>query len=234
MGPRVLVADDHAMVAAGLGRLLSDVATVVGQVHDGLRLVDEASRLRPDLVVADVTMPGLSGIDAMRQLRAEGTPARFILLTIHTEARLAAEALRAGASGYLLKHAAGEELIDAVRAVMGGRTYLTPLITRDVLKTLADPQEPTERAISPRQREVLRLLAQGKRPKEMAAELRLSVRTVEDHKYRVMQLLGLESTADLVRFAIRQRLVPEAAQDLARPAGPPSGGRGDRQCTHQR
>jgi len=209
MRPRVLLADDHAIIAEGLARLVADVADLVGQVNDGARLVEEARRLRPDIVVADVTMPGMSGIDAMRLLKAEGSEARFIFLTIHTEARLAAEAMRSGASAYLLKQAAGNELFDAIQAVMNGRTYLTPLITGDVLRNLAAPADAAERELTPRQREVLRLLAQGKRMKEIAAELDLSVRTVENHKAQLLRVLGLGSTADLVRFAIKQHIVPE-------------------------
>lgn len=208
MRPKVLLADDHAIIADGLARLIGDVADLVGQVNDGLRLVEEARRLRPDIVVADITMPGMSGIDAMRQLRAEGSSARFIFLTIHTEARLAAEAMRSGASGYLLKQSAGNELFDAIQAVVSGRTYLTPLITGDVLRSLTAPADLAEHALTPRQREVLRLLAQGKRMKEIAAELDLSVRTVENHKAHLLQVLSLESTADLVRFAIKQHIVP--------------------------
>lgn len=208
MRPRVLLADDHAMVADGLARLIADVGDLVGQVNDGLRMVAEVQRLGPDIVVADVTMPGMSGIDAMRRLKADGSTARFIFMTIHTEALLAAEALRSGASGYLLKHAAGDELLDAIRAVMGGRTYLTPLITRDVLQLASSRGGPAD-DLTPRQRDVLRMLAQGKRMKEIAAELAISVRTVEDHKAHLMQTLGLESTADLVRFAIKAHIVPE-------------------------
>ena len=209
MRPKVLLADDHAVIAEGLARLIGDVADLVGQVNDGVRLVEEVRRLRPDIVVADITMPGMSGIDAMRQLKAEGSEARFIFLTIHTEARLAAEAMRSGASAYLLKQAAGNELFDAIRAVMSGRTYLTPLITGDVLRNLTSPTDAAERELTPRQREVLRLLAQGKRMKEIAAELNISVRTVENHKAHLLQVLSLGSTADLVRFAIKQHIVPE-------------------------
>jgi len=209
MRPKVLLADDHAVIAEGLARLIGDVADLVGQVNDGVSLVEEVRRLRPDIVVADITMPGMSGIDAMRQLKAEGSQARFIFLTIHTEARLAAEAMRSGASGYLLKQAAGNELFDAIQAVTSGRTYLTPLITGDVLRSLSSPAGATERELTPRQREVLRLLAQGKRMKEIAAELNISVRTIENHKAQLLQVLGLGSTADLVRFAIKQRIVPD-------------------------
>jgi len=209
MRPKVVLADDHAIIAEGLARLIGDVADLVGQVNDGRRLVEEVRRLRPDIVVTDITMPGMSGIDAMRQLKTEGSEARFIFLTIHTEARLAAEAMRSGASGYLLKQAAGNELFDAIHAAMSGRTYLTPLITGDVLRKLTSPSDAAERELTPRQRDVLRLLAQGKRMKEIAAELDISVRTVENHKAHLLQVLSLGSTADLVRFAIKQHIVPE-------------------------
>jgi len=197
------------MVAEGLARIVVEIGDVVANVRDGLEMVEAARRLRPDIIVADVTMPGMSGIDAMRQLRAEGSQARFIFLTIHTEARLAAEALRAGASGYLLKQAAGDELLSAIRTVLEGRTYLTPMLTKEVLQNLASPETTSEPKLTPRQREVLRRIAQGERLKEIAFALGISVRTVEDHKYQLMRSLGVESTADLVRFAIKQRIVPE-------------------------
>jgi DNA-binding NarL/FixJ family response regulator len=205
----VILADDHVMVAEGLGRLLSETADLVACVTDGRQLVASAEALRPDIIVADVTMPVMSGLDAMRELKAHGSNARFIFLTIHTEPRLAAEALRFGASGYLLKQAAGDELLEAVRTVMDGRTYLTPLITKDVLWTIANTAEDRAPTLTPRQRDVLRLIAQGKRMKEIAAELNLSVRTVEDHKAQLLRALGFDNTADLVKFAVRQGLVPE-------------------------
>ena len=206
MRPRVLLADDHVIVAEGLAHVIREVGDLVGIVNDGVHLVKEARRAKPDIVVADVTMPGLSGLDAMRQLRAEHSTARFIFLTIHTEPSLAAEALRAGAVGYLLKQSAGDELIEAIKAAMAGRTYLTPLLTRDVLEKVANPDQ-ARQELTPRQRDVLRLLAEGKRMKEIAAALTISPRTVEDHKYQLMRVLGLETTADLVRFAVKQRIV---------------------------
>jgi DNA-binding NarL/FixJ family response regulator len=205
--PRVILADDHLMVAQGLGRLIAEVAELVAVVSDGQELVDSARTLRPDIIVSDLTMPKLSGLEAMRQIKADGSRARFIFLTIHTDARLAAQALRTGAAGYLLKQAAGEELLEALRTVMEGRTYLTPLITKDVLWTIANPTEDQTPALTPRQLDVLRLIAQGKRMKEIAAELDLSVRTIEDHKAQLLRLLGVDSTAELVKFAVRQGLV---------------------------
>lgn len=206
MRPTVLIADDHAMVADGLARLVTEVADLVGQVQDGQHLVDAVRRLRPALVVSDVSMPTLSGIDAMQRVLDEGIETRFILLTVHREPALAAEALRRGASGYLLKDDAGEELLAAMRAVLHGRTYVTPRLTGQVLRRFAGPPDPVAELTS-RQRDVLRLLALGKRMKEIAAALDISVRTVEGHKLQVMTRLGADSTADLVRIAIKHGIV---------------------------
>jgi len=151
----------------------------------------------------------MSGLDALRVLKAEGSQARFIFLTVHTEAQLAAEAMRAGASGYLLKAAAGEELFEAIRAAMAGRVYLSPHITEDVLRTISGRANHGERELTSRQREVLQLIAQGKRMKEIAADLNISVRTVEDHKSQLLVALGVKSTADLVKFALKHGLVSD-------------------------
>ena len=203
MRPRVLVADDHPIMVEGLSRLLGEACEVVGVARSGAEVVESARRLRPDLVVSDVTMPGMSGIDAMRTLQGEGSPARFVFLTFHAEARVVADALRNGASGYLLKEAAGDELLHAIEVVMAERTYVMPQVTEDVLRLIAAPAGDVVPELSPRKREVLRLIAQGKRMKEIAAELAISIRTVEDHKYQLMRALGVESTAELVRFAVQ-------------------------------
>ncbi|BCS32554.1 DNA-binding response regulator [Luteitalea sp. TBR-22] len=208
MRTRILVADDHSMVADGLGRIVADVADLLGAAHDGRELVEAATRLKPDVIVTDVEMPELSGIDAMRHLRMVGCTARFIFLTMHRSPELAAEALRLGASGYLLKEDAGEELLVAIKAVVGGRTYLTPRLTAHVLRQMAAPPDAVS-TLSDRQRQVLRLVALGKRMKEIASELDISVRTVEGHKAQLMDRLGCESTADLVRIAIKQHIVPQ-------------------------
>lgn len=205
--PRVLIADDHLMIAAGLSRLLEGEAEIVATASDGGELVERARLHRPDIVIADVNMPVMSGLEAMRQLKADGVRAKFIFLTLHTEARLASEALRAGASGYLLKQAAAEELLEALRTVAGGMTYLTPLIARDVLWEMAQPEDTRHTALTPRQKDVLRLISDGKRMKEIAAELNISVRTVESHKHELMSILGVESNADLIKFAIKQGMV---------------------------
>ena len=205
--PRVLVADDHAIMVQGLGRLLESEAEIVASANDGQQLVERARQHRPDIIVSDINMPGMSGLDAMRRLKTGGLRSKFIFLTLHTDSRLASEAMRAGASGYLLKHAAAEELIEAIHVVMKGHTYLTPLMTREVLWAIGQPDGLQSPALTPRQLDVLRLIADGKRMKEIANELNISVRTVETHKQDLLQTLGLETTADLIKFAVRQGLV---------------------------
>ena len=201
------MADDHLMVAEGLGRMIGEVADLVARVGDGRRLVETARTLQPDIVISDITMPLMSGLDAMRLLLSEQSKARFILLTMHAEARLAAEAMRAGASGYLLKHSAGEELLDAIRTVMTGGTFLSPHIARDVLRAMTHGHDGGCPQLTPRQKEVLLLIAQGKRMKEIALALNISVRTVEDHKAQLLHVLDLKTTTDLVKFAIKRKMV---------------------------
>jgi DNA-binding NarL/FixJ family response regulator len=205
--PKVLLADDHAIVAEGLAALLKEQFDLVGTVGNGVELIDAAWQQRPDVIVADVAMPVLGGLEALRRLKAAKSDAKIIFLTMHADAELATEALRAGASGYLLKHSAGEELITAIREVLQGRIYLTPLITRDVITTLTEPAPKLAVKLTARQREVLQLIAEGRRMKEIAGILNLSTRTVETHKYEMMRSLGVESTAELVRYAIQIGLV---------------------------
>jgi DNA-binding NarL/FixJ family response regulator len=203
----LLLADDHALVAEGLATLLKGHFDLVGTVGDGSQLIEAAQELRPDVIVADMAMPVLSGLEALRRLKAEGIDAKVIFLTMHADAQLATEALRAGASGYVLKHSAGEELVRAIQEVVQGRVYLTPLLTKDVITTLTEPTTQPPVRLTPRQREVLRLIAEGRRMKEIAATLQLSTRTVETHKYEMMRALGVDSTAALVRYAIELGLV---------------------------
>lgn len=200
----VLLADDHLIVADGLRSLLRDEFDLVGSVTDGRSLVEEADRLRPDVIVSDLAMPGLGVLDALRELSARHIESRLIVLTMHAEANLATEAFRLGAWGYVLKNSAGEELISAIREVLNGRAYLTPLITKHVMAAMsvAAPAQPEPRPTE-RQRQVLKLIAEGKRMKEIAAILSLSPRTVESHKYEMMQVLGLRTTAELIQYAIR-------------------------------
>lgn len=205
--PRVILADDHAIVREGLALLLASEVELVATVSNGNELLSAARRLLPDLVVADVTMPGLGGLDALRTLRSAGLDTRFVILTVHADASIAAEAIRAGASAYVVKEAAGEELLQAIRQAMAGRTYLSPMVAGDVVQRLAQGIPNPAEALTLRQREVLRLLAEGRRVKEIAGTLGLSVRTVETHKYEIMHLLGIDNTVELVKFAIRQGIV---------------------------
>ena len=204
----VLIADDHPILMGGLVALLKDRFDVVGAVTDGRRLVDEAIRLKPDVIVTDISMPGMSGMDALRRLKALRSDTRIILLTIHASAAVVTEAMHAGASGYLLKQSAGDELVNAIHEVLQGRIYLTPALTQGVIAGMGElsNERPT---LTPRQRQVLKLIAEGRRMKEIAAILQISTRTVETHKYEMMQALGVQSTAELVRYAVQQRLVDE-------------------------
>jgi DNA-binding NarL/FixJ family response regulator len=203
---KVLLADDHTVVAEGLATLLKNRFDLVGTVGNGSELIDAARKLRPDVIVTDISMPVLSGLEALRRLKAARSEAKVIFLTMHADAQLATEAFRAGASGYVLKQSAGEELIAAIQEVLQGRTYLTPLMTKDVIANFTETTPPTVK-LTPRQREVLRLIAEGRRMKEIGAILQLSTRTVETHKYEMMRGLGVESTAELVRYAIQIGLV---------------------------
>jgi DNA-binding NarL/FixJ family response regulator len=212
--PRVLLADDHTIVAEGLRSLLEDEFEFVGAVSDGRALLDAARKLNPDVIVADISMPLLNGLDAARQLKRDGVTAKIVFLTMHAEAQFAAEAFRAGASGYLLKSSAGEELIAAIHEVIKGHAYVTPLITKDVLSFLMGaarhPDHPVVK-LTPRQREVLQLIAEGRTMKEVASVLNISSRTVESHKYEMMEALGVQTNAELLQYAIKIGLVSVAA-----------------------
>jgi len=195
------------MFREGLALLLPPELVLVAAVANGRELVAAVRRLKPDLVVADLTMPELGGLEALQVLRRDGLQTRFVILTVHADPALAAEALRAGAMGYVVKHAAGEELLAAIHLAVAGRTYLSPLVSEDVVRLLAQGTPGSGATLRPRQRQVLRLLAEGRRAKEIAVNLGLSVRTVETHKYQLMHLLDINNTADLVKFAIRQGIV---------------------------
>jgi DNA-binding NarL/FixJ family response regulator len=202
----VLIADDHAIVKEGLVGLLKEHDfDVVGAVGDGQALLDAAKRLRPDVIVTDMSMPGLSGLDVLGRLKAEKLTSKVIVLTMHNDADLATQAIRGGASGFLLKHSAGEELLNAIEQVLQGRVYLTPVMTTDVMARMAVP--PSEPQLTTRQLDVLRLILKGQRMKEIAAALDLSPRTVETHKYEMMETLGVQSTPELVKYAIEHRLI---------------------------
>jgi DNA-binding NarL/FixJ family response regulator len=205
----VLVADDHAIVKEGLVSLLKEHDfDVVDAVGDGHELLESARRHQPDLIVTDVSMPGLSGLDVLTRLKADRVSSKVIVLTMHHDADLATRAMRSGASAFMLKHSAGEELLIAIHQALEGRTYLTPTLTKEVLERMASPDR-SEPQLTPRQIDVLRLILEGRRMKEIAAALNLSARTVETHKYQMMEVLGVSSTAELVKYAIEHRLIAQ-------------------------
>jgi DNA-binding NarL/FixJ family response regulator len=208
--PRVLLADDHRMVAEGVKRLLEEEFELVAVVEDGRELVESARRLRPDVIVADITMPHLNGIDALVQLKADNPKVRVVFLTMHKDAAYARRALEAGAFGYVLKHSAQAELFIAVRAALDGKTFITPTLAGEVFRDLkTSPTQPSDpvAALTSRQREILQLFAEGCSTKQIAFNLSISPRTVEYHKYQLMESLKLESSAELIHFAIKNGIV---------------------------
>ncbi|HET6574372.1 MAG TPA: response regulator transcription factor [Fimbriiglobus sp.] len=207
--PRILLADDHRLLREAFARLLETDCDVVGSVADGRALLAAAADLRPDIVVLDIAMPLLNGLDAARQLKREMPEVKVIFLTMSEDPDVAAEAFRVGASGYLLKNSAASELLQAIREVSRGRSYVTPLATRGLVDTLIHTAEPVAKPaeLSLRQREVLQLLAEGHTMKETARLLKITPRTVAFHKYTMMELLGLRSSAELVQFAIKTHII---------------------------
>jgi DNA-binding NarL/FixJ family response regulator len=205
--PRVLLADDHRLVADALKSLLEQEFELVAVVEDGRQLVETARRLRPDVIVADITMPHLNGIDALVQLRNDNPAVRVVFLTMHKDAAYARRALDAGACGYVLKHSAQAELFLAVRAALDGKTYITPTLAGEIFHDLKiSPTDPVA-ALTPRQREIVQLLAEGCSAKEIGSRLDISPRTVEFHKYQLMDSLKLQSSAELIHFAIKNGIV---------------------------
>ena len=208
---RVLLADDHRMVAEGLRGLLVDEFDLVGIVDDGAALVKAARELQPDVIVADISMPHLSGIDALKQLKRDNPKVRVVFLTMHRDVAYARRALEAGAAGFVLKHSAPAELVLALRAALQGRTFIAPDLAAELVRTANHADQGGDDpvvALTSRQREILQLFAEGKSAKEIASTLGLSARTVEDHKYRMMESLGVENSAGLIHFAIKHGLVP--------------------------
>ena len=208
---RVLLADDHRLVAEGLRSLLSEEFELAGVVEDGRAMLEAAKTLRPDVIVADITMPHLNGIEALEQLKRDDPDIRVVLLTMHRDIAYARRALEAGASGFVLKHSAPAELVLAVRAALQGRTFITPALAGELLESIkrgADAGADPVASLTLRQREILQLLAEGRSAKEIAVALEISARTVEFHKYRMMESLGVKSSAELITFAIRHGIVP--------------------------
>ena len=206
--PRVLLADDHTLLLGAFEKLLSEHCDVVGQVSDGRALVAAAEELKPDIVVLDISMPLLNGLEAARQIKRKLPGTKLIFVTMNEDTDLAADAFRAGASGYLLKQSATSELMAAIRQVMEGRSYVTPLITEGLMGSLMHHDDSTPgHELTPRQREVLQLLAEGRSMKEVASLLSLTPRTVAFHKYRIMEQLKIKSSAELVQYAVKHHIV---------------------------
>lgn len=204
---RVILADDHRLFAEGLKALLADEHEVVAIVGDGPSLLEAVRDLSPDVVVADVSMPELNGIECVRKLRESAPTVKVVLLTMHEEADLAAAAVRAGAAGYILKHGGATDVLAAVERALAGEVMVSPSLAQDVDALLAKRRLPT-RELTPRQTEIVGLFAQGLLAKEVAGRLNLSRRTVEFHKYQAMERLGIESSAELIAYALKHGIGP--------------------------
>lgn len=210
MKPRILLADDHKIVLEGLKTLLSTEFDVIGAAADGRELLDLALTLDPDVIVADISMPLLNGIEAVAQIRAAGGRAKVVFLTMHPDPSYLVRAVEAGAHAYVLKHAASEELVHAIHEALQSHIFVSPALRTPAVEERLD-QSRTRRsrtlALTPRQKEVLQLLGEGKSAKEIGAILNLSPRTVETHKYKMMDDLGVKTSAELIQHAIREGLV---------------------------
>ncbi len=208
--PRVLLADDHRMVAEGLKSLLEGEFELVAIVEDGHALVEAARKLRPEVIVTDVTMPHLNGIDAVAILKKSHPDVKVVFLTMHLDVAYARRALESGASGYVLKHSAPAELVMAIHAALDGKTFITPALAGEVLDSMrqcpSQAKDPVA-TLTPRQREILQLFAEGSSAKEIADMLGISTRTVEFHKYQMMESLHFEHSAELIHFAIKHGIV---------------------------
>lgn len=208
---RILVADDHRIFAEGLKSLLSDHYEVLGIAADGRELITMAKEYKPDIIITDLSMPLLNGLEALRTLRKTGIRSKFIVLTMHADLSLAVEAFRAGASAFVWKIAAGEDLKNALDSAVRGRQYLSPQFPCDLVTVLAEaarrPMSDEGPKLTRRQREVLQLVAEGKTMKEVATVLNISTRTAESYKYDLMRTLGIRTNAELVQYAIRIGLI---------------------------
>ena len=205
--PRVLLADDHALVRGAFEKLLAGECDIVGQVSDGRALLAAADTLKPDVIVLDISMPLLNGLDAGRLIKQKMRWVKLVFLTMNEDADLAAEAFRSGASAYLLKRSAASELATAIREVTQGRSYVTPLVTEGLVGSLLHVDDKPSGELTPRQREVLQLLAEGRSMKEVASLLNLTPRTVAFHKYRMMEQLKVKTTAELIQYAVKHHVV---------------------------
>jgi DNA-binding NarL/FixJ family response regulator len=206
--PRVLLADDHTLILGAFEKLLAAECDIVGQVSDGRALVAAAESLKPDVIVLDISMPLLNGLEAGRQIKQKSQNIKLVFLTMNEDADLAAEAFRSGASGYLLKRSAASELSTAIREVTQGRSYITPLVAGELVGSLMQGDDrKSAPELTSRQREVLQLLAEGRTMKEVASVLNLTPRTVAFHKYQMMEQLKVKSTAELVQYAVKHHIV---------------------------
>ena len=199
---RILLADDHKFITESLKSILEPTYEVVGIVEDGQMLIKEAARLLPDVIIVDISMPKLNGLEAVRQIKKEDIQSKVIFLTMHPDVIYASNALEVGALGYVLKHSAHSELKQAVQKVLLGQIFITEKIAKELENVPHSRRDPM-RKLSPRQREVLQLLAEGKSAKEVASSLCISPRTVEFHKYRIMDELGMSTSAELVQYSIK-------------------------------
>ena len=208
--PRIVLADDHTILTDALVDILKEHFDIAAVARNGRELIAKVQQLHPDVVVADITMPELNGIDAARTLQKEASTSKLLFLTMHADLPLVEEAFRAGALGYVLKVCPAEELVKAIQSVSRGARYITPLLAGDLISTLVTVSPlpaARETTLTSRQREVLQLLAEGKTMKEIAVLLGISTRTSESHKYEIMRLLGIQTTAELIRYAVRIKLV---------------------------
>ena len=206
---RVLLADDHLIVAEALKKLLEPEFELVGIVEDGFALLEVAAEEKPDVIVTDISMPGLNGIEALEELKKKNPDVHVVVLTMHRDVAYARRALDAGALGYVLKHSAPEELVMAVRAAAVGRAFITPAIAGEVLQSVQSGDDAATDPVNKltlRQREILRLLTDGHSAKKIARELKISPRTVEFHKYSMMDTLGVSTSAELIRFALKYHI----------------------------
>jgi len=203
---RILLADDHKFITESLKSILEPTYEVVGIVEDGQILIKEAARLLPDVIIVDISMPKLNGLEAVRQIKKEDIQSKVIFLTMHPDVIYASNALEVGALGYVLKYSAHSELKQAVEKVLLGQIFITEKIAKELENVPHSRRDPM-RKLSPRQREVLQLLAEGKSAKEVASSLCISPRTVEFHKYRIMDELGMSTSAELVQYSIKHGII---------------------------